>query len=118
MAPTTIPALEQFDAGRTLYLTVDQTQPYRSTVIEIDRLSVVPVVPGRPVIFGLGRRAGGVSFRFLAEASTPYTVQVTGSLPAVNWTALTNIAPSMEHIVLINDLSPVVGNRFYRVRGD
>ncbi|HKX60710.1 MAG TPA: hypothetical protein VJS65_02685 [Verrucomicrobiae bacterium] len=36
----------------------------------------------------------------------------------VNWATLTNIPPSMEHIVLINDLSPVVGNRFYRVRRD
>jgi len=121
LTPTTIPALDQFDAGRYMVLTVDQTQPYRSTGIEIDRLSVVPVVPGRPVIFGLGRRAGGLSFRFLAEASRSYTVEVTDNLSAMNWAALTNIAPSMEHVVLINDLAlrfERSGNRFYRVRRD
>jgi hypothetical protein len=121
LTPTTIPAVEQFDAGRHMVLTMDQTQPYRSTGIEIDRLSVVPVVPGRPVLFGLGRRAGGTSFRFLAEASRNYTVEVSDNLAAMNWETLTNIAPSTAHIVLINDLALRVersGNRFYRVRRD
>ena len=118
LPPATLPPLAQFDAGRSLVLTVDQMQPYRTTAIEIDRLNVVPVVPGQPFIFGLGRRAGGFSFRFLAEASRAYTVQSTPSLPAVNWTTVTNIVPSPEHIVLINDLAPVVANRFYRVRRD
>jgi len=121
LTPLTMPAVEQFNAGRYMVLTVDQTQPYRSTGIEIDRLSVVPVVPGRPVVFGLGRRAGGLSFRFLAEASRSYTVEVSDSLASMNWAALTNIAPSMERMVLINDLalrSGRSGNRFYRVRRD
>ena len=119
IVPPTIPALEQFDAGRSLTLTVDTVQPYRTTVIQIDRVSVVPVVPGQPVIFGLGRRAGGISFRFLAEASRAYTIQVTDRLAPANWTTLTNVAPSPEHMVLINDLALRVdrsGNRFYRVR--
>jgi hypothetical protein len=119
--PPTIPALEQFDAGRSLTITMDIVQPYRTTVIAIDRLSVVPFVPGQPVIFGLGRRAGGISFRFLAEASRGYTVQVTDNLAPANWTTLTNVAPSTEHVVLINDLALRLdrsGNRFYRVRRD
>ena len=115
LVPPTIPALAEFDAEASMVLTVDQTQPYRSTGIAIDHLSVIPVIPGSPVVFGLGRRAGGVSFRFHAEASVGYTVQAAGSLPAANWTTVTNIPPSVEHFVLINDLSPVVGNRFYRV---
>ena len=121
LVPPTIPALGQFDAWRSLTLTVDIVQPYRTTVIAIDHFSVVPVVPGQPVIFGLGRRAGGISFRFLAEASRAYTVQVTDSLAPANWTTLTNIAPSTEHMVLINDLALRLdrsGNRFYRVRRD
>jgi hypothetical protein len=119
LTPTTMPAVEEFDAGRHMVLTVDQTQPYRATVIEIDRLSIVPVVRGRPVIFGVGRRAGGLSFRFLAEASRSYTVQFTDNLAAINWTTLTNVGPAMEHVILINDLSLQLersGNRFYRVR--
>jgi len=121
LTPPTIPALENFDAGRLMTLTVDIVQPYRTTLIQIDDVSVVPVVPGHPVIFGLGRRAGGISFRFLAEASRAYTVQVTDSLAPANWTTLTNIAPSTEHMVLINDLAlrfDRSGNRFYRVRRD
>lgn len=121
LAPVTIPALNQFDAGRSMTLTVDIEQPYRSTVIEIDDISVVPVVRGYPVIFGLGRRAGGISFRFMAEASKGYTVQVSDNLAAANWTTLTNVARSIEHMVLINDLAlrfDRSGNRFYRVRRD
>lgn len=34
----------------------------------------------------------------------------------MNWATLTNIGPSMEQIVLINDVAPGLGNRFYRVR--
>jgi hypothetical protein len=116
LVPTTIPALSEFDAGARIHFTVDEVQPYRSTGIAIDHLSVIPVIPGSPVVFGLGRRAGGVSFRFRAEASINYSVQVADSLPATNWTTVTNIPPSPEHFVLINDLSPLVGNRFYRVR--
>ena len=115
LTPPTIPALEQFDAGRVLYATVDQVQPYRTTIVQIDRLSVVPGSGlGRPVIFGVARTAGAVSFRFLTEPSTRYAVQVTDNL-ATTWATLTNIGPTLEPIVVMNDAASGA-QRFYRIQ--
>lgn len=117
LTPATIPALEQFDAGRILYVTVEHPPPYRTMVVQIDQLSVVPGSGlGRPVIFGVERTADAMSFRFLTEPSTPYAVQVTGNLPATNWTTLTNIGPTMEPIVIMHNAAPGLGQRFYRVQ--
>ena len=117
LTPPTIPAMEQFNANRTMYVTVDEVQPYRSTRVEIDRLSVVPGSGlGRPVIFGVEHTAGAVSFRFLTEPSTRYAVQVTDNLPATSWMTLTNIGPTMEPIVIMNDAAPGVQQRFYRIQ--
>jgi len=117
LTPPTIPALEQFDPGQTMYVTVDEVQPYRSTRVEIDRLSVVPGSGlGRPVIFGVEHTAGAMRFRFLTEESTRYAVQVTDNLPATNWMTLTNIGPLMEPTVVINDAEPGLERRFYRIR--
>ena len=116
LLPLTIPAVEQFDAGRTLYVILDQVQPYRATRVQIDRLSVVPGSGlGQPVIFGVERTAGSVSFRFLTEPSTRYAVQVTGNLRAMNWMTLTNIGPTMEPVVIINDAELVLEQLFYRI---
>ena len=117
LTPPTIPAVEQFNANRTMYVTVDEVQPYRSTRVEIDRLSVVPGSGlGRPVIFGVEHTAGAVSFRFLTEPSTRYAVQVTDSLPATNWVTLTNIGPTMEPIVIMPNAASGLAQRFYRIQ--
>ena len=59
--PPTIPALENFDAGRGLQVTVDSMQPYKTMAAVIDRLSVVPGSGlGQPVIFGVARTAGPI----------------------------------------------------------
>lgn len=66
-----------------MYVTVDEMQPYRTMVVHIDQLSVVPGSGlGRPVIFGVERTAGALSFRFLTESSSRYAVQVADHLAA------------------------------------
>jgi len=63
MTPPTIPALEQFDAGRGFQVTVDTVQPYLTMGATIDRIFVVPN-PGLPLIHAIERTQAGVSFRF------------------------------------------------------
>jgi hypothetical protein len=117
LTPPTVPALEQFDASRTMYVIVDEVQPYRTMVVQIDQLSVVPGSGlGHPVIFGVERTAGAMSFRFLTEPSTRYAVQVTDNLPATNWATLTNIGPTMEPIVIMHNAASGLAQRFYRIR--
>jgi len=117
LTPPTIPAVEQFNANRTMYVTVDEVQPYRSTRVEIDRLAVVPGSGlGRPVIFGVVHTAGAVSFRFLTEPSTRYAVQLTDNPAATSWTTVTNIGPTMEPIALVNNGVAGLQQRFYRIQ--
>jgi hypothetical protein len=116
LLPQTIPALEQFDANRALVLTIDDVEPEQITGFRIERLSVVPGSGlSRPLIFGLQRAPAGLSFRFLTEPSTAYTVQFTGNLTNPNWVTLTNIASAREPIVTVKD-EAALEQRFYRVR--
>jgi hypothetical protein len=115
--PATIPALEQFDAGQTLYVILDQVQPYRATRVQIDRLSVVPGSGlGRPLIFGVQHTEAGLGFRFLTEPSTSYSVEVTANLTGTNWLTLTNVNPTTEPIFILHDAPTGLEKRFYRVR--
>jgi hypothetical protein len=36
----------------------------------------------------------------------------------MNWITLTNVAATLEPIVVINDAEPGLGKRFYRIRKD
>jgi hypothetical protein len=113
--PQIIPSLDQFEYGKGIGLLVEETQPYGTVSIMIQRLSMVPGSGlGRPVIFDLKRAQAGVSFRFLTLPSTGYTVEVTDNLANVNWQTLTNMPAPREPIVTIQDAG--VQQRFYRVR--
>ena len=114
--PQTIPPLERFDASRGIGLTVEETQPYGTVSIRVERLSVVPGSGlARPVIFGVERTAGTMRFRFLTEPSRAYTVQVTGNLTDPNWLTLTNIVSAREPVVTVHDPAGLE-QRFYRIR--
>lgn len=119
LTPPTIPALEQFDGNTIIYVTVEHPPPYRTMVVHIDQLSVVPGSGlGRPVIFSVQRTAGALRFRFLTESSTGYTVEFTSTLAKQNWLTLTNVgirSPATEPIAIIND-EPRSGQWFYRIR--
>jgi hypothetical protein len=114
--PWTIPPLEQFDVGsRWVSLMVEETQPYGTVSIRIQRLSMVPGSGlGQPVIYDVKHGQAGVRFRFLTEPLTGYTVEFTDSLANVNWQTLTNMASSREPIASIRDAGLL--QRFYRVR--
>lgn len=114
MTPPTIPAFEQFDAGRGFQLTVDQVQPYLSMAATIDRIFVVPNL-GLPLIHAIERTQAGVSFRFRAEPSTSYVVEVTRDLAHPDWQTLTNVAPTIDAIAVINDAVSASEQRFYRI---
>jgi len=119
LLPRTIPPLERFDRTKNIGITREDVQPYGTVSILIERLSVVPGSGlDRPVIFGVARPAEALSFRFLTEPSTRYAVQVTDSLPAANWTTLTNIGPTREPIAIISDAEAGLEERFYRIEKD
>jgi len=113
--PLTIPPLQQFERGGWISLLNEETQPYGTVSIQIQRLSMVPGSGlGRPVIYDIKRAQAGVSFRFLTEQLTGYTVEFTDSLANVNWQTLTNMPSSREPIASIQDVG--LQQRFYRVR--
>ena len=117
--PVTVPPLSAFDAGGTIYVTIDQVQPYQTFRIDITELRPFPgSLTGDPGIVDARRANGITSFRFLTRPSTPYTVQASDDLMAMNWVTLTNIAPTLDPIVVINDAAPGLGKRFYRIRTD
>jgi hypothetical protein len=120
--PRIIPPLEQFDRSRGIALTVEETQPYGTVSIMIQRLWMVPGSGrGHPLIYDIKRAQAGVSFRFLTEPSTGYRVEFTdrieftdGFTPNANWQTLTNMPSPREPIVSIQDGG--LQQRFYRVR--
>ena len=113
--PQTIPALEQFERNRGISLLNEETQPYGTVSILIERLSMVPGSGlGWPVVYDIKRAQSGVSFRFLTEQLTGYTVEFTDSLANLNWQTLTNMPSSREPIVSVQDAG--LQQRFYRVR--
>ena len=114
--PQIIPPLEQFDsASRWISLMNEETQPYGTVSIAIERLRMVPGSGlGQPVIYDLKGSPGAVSFRFLTEQLTGYRVEFADSLANVNWQTLTNMSSSREPIASIRDAG--VQQRFYRVR--
>jgi hypothetical protein len=114
--PQNFPPLEQFDSGsRWISLMNEETQPYGTVSILIQRLSMVPGSGlAQPVAYDIKHAQGGVSFRFLTEQLTGYTVEFTDSLANVNWQTLTNMASSREPIAAIQDAG--LQQRFYRVR--
>ena len=115
--PVTVPPLSAFDAGGTIYVTIDQVQPYQTFRIDITELRPFPgSLTGDPGIVDARRANGTTSFRFLTQPSTRYTVQVSDDLTAMNWVTLTNVAATLEPIVVINDAEPGLGKRFYRTR--
>ena len=117
--PVTVPPLSAFDAGGTIYVTIDQVQPYQTFRIDITELRPFPgSIIGQPGIVDTRRTGGITSFRFLTQPSTRYTVQVSDDLTAMNWITLTNVAATLEPIVVINDAEPGLGKRFYRIRKD
>jgi len=115
--PVTVPPLSAFDAGGTIYVTIDQVQPYQTFRIDITDLRPFPgSLTGDPGIVDARRTGGATSFRFLTQPSTRYTVQASDDLTAMNWVTLTNVAATLEPIVVINDVEPGFGKRFYRIR--
>ena len=115
--PVTVPPLSAFDAGGTIYVTIDQVQPYQTFRIDITELRPFPgSLTGDPGIVDARRANGTTSFRFLTRPSTPYTVQASDDLTAMNWVTLTNVASALEPIAVINDPAPGLGKRFYRIR--
>lgn len=117
--PVTVPPLSAFDAGGTIYVTIDQVQPYQTFRIDITELRPFPgSITGEPGIVDAKRANGTTSFRFLTRPSTPYTVQASDDLTAMNWVTLTNVASTLEPIVVINDVEPGSGKRFYRIRAE
>jgi len=115
--PLTVPPLSAFDAGGTIYVTIDQVQPYQTFRIEITQLRPFPgLLTGDPGIVDARRTGGATSFRFLTQPSTRYTVQASDDLTETNWVTLTNVAPTLDPIVVINDVEPGSGKRFYRIR--
>ena len=117
LLPQTIPPLELFDVSRALVLIIDDVEPEQITQFRIDRLSVVPGSGlGRPIIFDVERTAGALSFRFLTEPLTRYAVQATDNLVATSWVTWTNIGPTTQPVVTINDAAPGIEKRFYRIR--
>jgi hypothetical protein len=113
--PKIIPPLVEFEYGRGIGLLNEETQPYGTVSIQIQRLSMVPGSGlGQPVIYDMKHAQGNVSFRFLTEQLTGYRVEFTDSLANVNWQTLTNMPSSREPIVSIQDA--VLQQRFYRAR--
>ena len=117
--PVTVPPLSAFDAGGTIYVTIDQVQPYQTFRIDITELRPFPgSLTGDPGIVDARRANGTTSFRFLTQPSTRYTVQASADLTAMNWVTLTNVAATLEPIVVISDVEPGSGKRFYRIRAE
>jgi hypothetical protein len=113
--PQTIPPLEQFDRNRGISLLVEETQPYGTVSIQIQRLSMVPGSGlGQPVAYDIKRAQAGVSFRFLTEPLTNYRVEFTDHLVNVDWQTLTNIPAPRDAIVTVHDVGQ--HQRFYRIR--
>lgn len=113
--PQTIPPLQQFDHSKNIGLLVEETQPYGTVSILIQRLWMVPGSGlGRPVIYDIKRAQAGVSFRFLTEPLIGYTVEFKDSLADANWQTLTNMVSPREPIVTVHATGQQ--QRFYRVR--
>jgi hypothetical protein len=76
----------------------------------------VPAAPGRPLISGATKAAGGLRFSFNAEAGHTYAVESTDGFAPAHWTTLTNYPASPVATNLVASDPLPSGNRFYRVR--
>ncbi len=78
---------------------------------------VAVLLPARPVIQGVERDGGLLSFRFTGEPGYDYFVEFSESLPATSWLCLTNYQAKLQTIeAVVTDPLTNGPARFYRIR--
>jgi hypothetical protein len=111
--PATIPMAERFEAGRSIYIAVEEVQPYKAFVLQIDHLFGPAVASPAPAL-GLELVGNEIQFTFTGDPTLNYSVESSDSLFSESWTAVKTIAGIAAGFSVPKD--PGGAQKFYRLR--